>query len=182
MEKMMIWDNEECWIMKATGSMEKLLYEHKDLEGVYRVVDRKKQTIRFSDINRIQDIRDINKVLTKEDDRETNMSRYFGIANDVLDEIEPITFPYKRKKYTCYIDAFPAWSVNMDDCIGVLYFRDHDKDDMIQAKKFFRIMPVLSVFSYEEIDMLTYNDEKIKYFRREKRNVDKVAEQCTSES
>ena len=69
----------------------------------------------------------------------------------VLDKLQPITLPYMRSEHIAYIEAFPGYNETEDDVLGILYFRDkgltEDKDVMIPAKKFFRIL-------YRIIDLL----------------------------
>lgn len=167
----MIHDDESKWSVIPSNSTTKLLFSHDDLEGFYRVVDSEKQKIRFSDVKRIFEIHDINKILTGEENQEELFKAYLGIINDALDDVEPITFPYERTGYIAYIEAFPGFSENTDDCLGILYFKGLAKDEMIPVKKFFRIMPIISLCKYEEIDFKAYNDAKNKWYRRARKNV-----------
>ena len=173
----MIYDNEECWEIVPSRSATKFVYRHTELPGFYRVIDRESRTVEFSDVERISVIHDINKVLIKEDDKELNMKRYLPMINEVLDKLQPITLPYMRSEHIAYIEAFPGYNETEDDVLGILYFRDkgltEDKDVMIPAKKFFRILPIVSACRYEEIDMETYMYLKRNYFRRQDKNVGK---------
>lgn len=166
----MIHDEEQYWQFIPTKSIEKLVYEHTELGGFYRVIDRATERIRFSDVNRIACVRDIDKVLSKEDTPELNKQKYLPILNDVLDKVAPISMPYARTEVIAYIEAFPGYNDTEDDVLGILYFRDKgftpEQDHMISAKVFYRILPITSVCRFEEIDFDTYNEVKNKYLKR----------------
>lgn len=181
----MIHDEEEYWDYVPASTDRHSVYKHKELEGVYRVIDHKEQTIRFSDINRIASIRDINKVLTGEDNPELNRKKYLPILNNVLDNLEPISMPYMRSEVIAYIEAFPGYNDTEDDVLGILYFRDkgitEDQDHMIPAKMFYRILPIISECRWEEIDKEAYVYLKKCFFRRND-NVDQKSDERTNKS
>ena len=172
MEDGKIYDYEPDWELCQNGKDRKLYYVNKTLSSLFRIVDVERQLYTFSDIGRIKRIRDINHILTKDDDEETNKLLYMSICNRILDEIYPIEMPYKPQTHTAFIESFPGFSGECD-CLGILYFRDEteglEDSEMIAAKKFYRIHPVPSVGPvYEEIEESIYQKLKEKFNKGEK--------------
>ncbi len=162
-----IYDIETDWEPCNSGKDKRIFFVNKKLPSLFRIVDMANETIIFSDIGRIIKITDINKVLIKEDDPETNKLRYASIANKVLDEIVPISMPYKPEHYKCFIESFPGYS-DTDDILGILYFKEEfGVQNMIKAYRFYRLHIVGELGPvYEEINDKIYNDLKEKWLRR----------------
>ena len=182
-----VLDIEDDWSLCSQAPNKKYIYFNKNYESLYRVVDVEKELVTFTDSKRIEKIVDINKVLTKSDSQLKNMACYLGLANRVLDEVRPISMPYVPEHLNAYIEAFPGFNDVDDDALGILYFWNKPSSEeikeegvldaeMIPGKKFFRIHPKGTGIHYEEIDIITYNDAKTKWMRREeeKLNVDKA--------
>ena len=70
-----IFDYELDWIPVSSGSDKRILFMNKDRGSLFRIIDMENETYSFSDVERIERIRDINKVLIKEDDEELNKRR-----------------------------------------------------------------------------------------------------------
>ena len=184
----LVYDYESDWRPCNSGKDKIIIFKHDKCPSLFRIVNFHDETITYSDIERVEKITDINKVLVHEDDKEENMRRYLPIVNTVLNEVKPIILPYKKEHLNAYIEAFPGFDRNFDDTVGVLYFWNKPDEkvqtkkgvldaEMIPAKRFFRIHPIGSNYKYEEINYNTYNDVKSKWFIRmekEKENVDKA--------
>lgn len=174
-----ILDIEADWVPRKKSGESTFIYENTKQPGLFRIIDMSASSIIFSDINRVEKITDINKVLCKEDKPEENAKNYKSLINRILDEVHPITMPYVPEHMNAYIEAFPGFNETEDDTVGILYFWNKpDKktlDDaggeleaeMIPAKRFFRIYPKGVGVRFEEIDFMTYNDRKGKWMNRE---------------
>lgn len=170
-----IFDYELDWIPVSSGLDKRILFMNKDRGSLFRIIDMENETYSFSDVERIDRIRDINKVLIKEDNEELNKRRFLPIANRILDEIIPIQMPYMPTTYTCYIENFPDIDPICPDILGICYFWDKTSNEMTEVKRFFRINTFgnLENPKVEEINFNTYNDLKRKWFEMEaKKNVD----------
>ena len=88
--------------------------------------------------------------------------------------------PYVPEHLNAYIEAFPGFNESTDDTLGILYFWNKPEKkvldeaggeleaEMIPAKRFFKINPLVSTVSrFEEIDLFTYNNAKSKWMNRE---------------
>ena len=174
-EDQKIYDYEKDWHPCQIGDGKLLYYVNDSLSTLYRIIDVKKQLYTFSDIGRVKRIRDINLILTKDDDEESNKKLYLQIVNRILDEIYPIEMPYLPQTLTCFIEAFPGFSGECD-VLGILYFRDEtngiEDAEMIECKHFYRIHPavILGKPVYEEIDQSIYIKIKNKYDKGVKKN------------
>lgn len=162
-----IYDFEADWMPCNHGNDKVLIYENKNLESLFRVINMKEQSVTFSDVERVSRIKDIDKVLTKTDDEEKNKERFQSLINMVIDEIKPISMPYAPEKLTCFIENFPGFDGGFDDTLGILYFREEKEDgNMIEAKRFFKINPDGVFPKYEEISREMYDDVKVKWFKK----------------
>lgn len=162
-----IYDFEADWIRCDNKNNNVIIFENKNLESLFRVINMREQTITFSDVERVSRIKDIDKVLTKTDDEEKNKERFQSLINMVIDEIKPITMPYAPEKLTCFIENFPGFDGGFDDTLGILYFREEKEDgNMIEAKRFFKINPDGVFPKYEEISREMYDDVKVKWFKK----------------
>ena len=163
-ETQRIYDFESDWKPCNHGGDKRLYFVNEKRPSLFRIIDMEKQSIRFSDIDRIGKIVDINKVLVGESDSEKLKKLYWAQCNAVLDDIEPITMPYDVGQLTCYIEAFPGYE-KYDDILGVLYFKENYGDEnMIKAQRFFRIHPIGSLgHQFEEINDKIYNELKFKW-------------------
>lgn len=174
-----ILDIEADWVPRQRSGEKRFIYENVRHPGLFRIIDMSASSIIFSDINRVEKITDINKVLAKEDDKEKNARRYKSLINRVLDEVHPISMPYVPEHMNAYIEAFPGFNETEDDTVGILYFWNKPDEkvlddaggeleaEMIPAKRFFRVHPVGAGVRFEEIDFMTYNDRKGKWMNRE---------------
>lgn len=173
-----IYDFEADWKPCNSGNDKRIIFMNNKRNSLFRIIDMQAETISYSDVDRVTAIKDINKVLVKENDEEENKRRFLPLVNKVIDEVIPIYMPYVPETYTCYIEAFPGFDENYEDTIGILYFRkDTDKatEDMIPVKRFFRIHQVASAVRYEEIDFNTYHNVNVKWMKRmEEKDVDKA--------
>ncbi|SFU32621.1 hypothetical protein [Butyrivibrio sp. INlla21] len=168
-----IYDFEKDWECvnppKRGGKKQSvIIFNNKVHKSLYRIVDIANQTITFSDVARVQAIKDIDKILTKSDDEDENKKRFLSLANMILDGIKPISMPYVPEHLTCFIENFPGFDKNYPDTVGILYFREEKEDgNMLQAKKFFKINPVgASSARFEEISLETYNQVKSDFCER----------------
>lgn len=175
-----ILDIEADWVPRQRGGGKRLfIYENVRYPGLFRIINIQASSIIFSDINRVEKITDINKVLCKEDDKAKNARRYKSLINRVLDEVHPIAMPYVPEHMNAYIEAFPGFNETEDDTVGILYFWNKPDQktlddaggeleaEMIPAKRFFRVHPMGAGVRFEEIDFMTYNDRKGKWMNRE---------------
>jgi hypothetical protein len=166
----LIYDFEADWKPCNSGKDKKIFFENQKLTSLFRIIDMDKQTVTFSDVERIIKITDINKVLVKEDSPKNNFMLYGPIANRVLDEIRPISMPYKKETYKCFIEAFPGY-MDTDDILGILYFKEEfGEENMVEVKKFYR-MHVMGELGpkFEEINFKIYNDLKTKWMEKEEK-------------
>ena len=162
-----IYDFEADWMPCNHGNDKVLIYENKNLESLFRVINMKEQFVTFSDVERVSRIKDIDKVLTKTDDEEKNKERFQSLINMVIDEIKPISMPYAPEKLTCFIENFPGFDGGFDDTLGILYFREEKENgNMIEAKRFFKINPDGVFPKYDEITREMYDDVKIKWYKK----------------
>ena len=169
-----IYDYELDWKPCNSGNVKRIYFENAKRGSLFRVINFNDQTVTFSDVERVEKITDINKVLVKEDNPEENKNKFQSLVNRIVDEIKPITMPYRPDRLICYIEAFPGFDENYEDTVGILYFRDLIEDEMISCKRFFRIHPIGSNVRYEEINFNIYNDVKGKWMKRCEDNVDKT--------
>ena len=135
-----IYDFEADWMPCNHGNDKVLIYENKNLESLFRVINMKEQFVTFSDVERVSRIKDIDKVLTKTDDEEKNKERFQSLINMVIDEIKPISMPYAPEKLTCFIENFPGFDGGFDDTLGILYFREEKELRLIQMEYFLSMM------------------------------------------
>lgn len=185
----LIYDYELDWkpVISIKPSESKIYYENDKLKGLYRIIDMKNSMIKFSDINRTEKIVDVNKVLVGESDSDELKKLYLPIINMVLDQMKPVTVPYKPERYTAFIESFPGVDHERDDILGILYFWDKPKerqvcdnaqeetlqDEMTPCKRFFHILPVVvDGIKFEEIDYLTYSQLKEEWMERSAKDVD----------
>ena len=166
-----VYDIDSDWLPCISGKDRRVIkFFNTRYQSLYRIIDFNNETVRFSDLGRIEAIKDINKMLTNSNNEKENMDRFLPICNLALDSIRPITMPYVPEKLICYIENFPGFDQNYPDTVGVLYFRkktdDEEGDEMISCKRFFRIHPVGAAVTYEEINLKIYNDVKSKWIRR----------------
>ena len=165
-----IYDFESDWIPQNSRKDKRIIFENSKLNSLFRIVDVGHSIVAFTDVGRVCKIKDINKALSKTDNEEENKKNFLPIINRVIDEIKPISMPYVPEKLTCFIESFPGYDKNIDDVLGILYFREdsvkEEDRNMIQAKRFFKINPLSTPFRYEEMTMDTYNKLKAKWFRR----------------
>lgn len=162
-----IYDFEADWTRCDTKNNNIIIFENKNLESLFRVINMREQTITFSDVERVSRIKDIDKVLTKTNDEEKNKERFQPLINMIIDEIKPISMPYAPEKLTCFIENFPGFDSGFDDALGILYFREEKENgNMIEAKRFFKINPEGVFPKYDEISREMYDDVKIKWFKK----------------
>ena len=162
-----IYDFEADWMPCNHGNDKVLIYENKNLESLFRVINMKEQSVTFSDVERVSRIKDIDKVLTKTDNEKKNKERFQSLINMVIDELKPISMPYAPEKLTCFIENFPGFDGGFDDTLGILYFREEKENgNMIEAKRFFKINPDGVFPKYDEITREMYDDVKIKWFKK----------------
>ena len=167
-----IYDYENDWQPCNNGNNDKVYVSvNRNYSSLFRIINFSDESYSFSDIERVKRIRDINKVLTKEDNEEENKKNYLSIVNSVLDNVYPITIPYKPQTITAFIEVFPGFTSEVDT-LGILYFRDEtlglEDAEMIEAKTYFRIHPKVNInHVYEELDQDTYNAVKEKWIKKE---------------
>ena len=162
-----IYDFEADWIRCDNKNNNVIIFENKNLESLFRVINMREQTITFSDVERVSRIKDIDKVLTKTDDEKKNKERFQPLVNMIIDELKPISMPYAPEKLTCFIENFPGFDSGFDDTLGILYFREEKEDgNMIEAKRFFKINPEGVFPKYDEISREMYDDVKVKWFKK----------------
>lgn len=162
-----IYDFEADWIRCDNKNNNVIIFENKNLESLFRVINMREQTITFSDVERVSRIKDIDKVLTKTDDEEKNKERFQPLVNMIIDELKPISMPYAPEKLTCFIENFPGFDGGFDDTLGILYFREEKENgNMIEAKRFFKINPEGVFPKYDEISREMYDDVKVKWFKK----------------
>lgn len=166
----LIYDIEGDWQPRTEGTREILIFQNKQRESFYRVIDMKKQEIKFTDPGRITKVVDINKVLCGESDSDDLKKKYLEIINMMADATIPITMPYCPTEYTCYIEAFPGFSKDRDDTLGILYFKHGD--EMIPCKKFIFINPEGARIRYTALNFDQYNKLKSDWMRRCEDEVD----------
>lgn len=175
MEDGKIFDYESDWHPCQNGDDKLLYYVNDSLSTLFRIIDVKKRLYTFSDIGRVKRIRDINRILTKDDDEESNKNLYQSIVNRILDEIYPIEMPYIPQILTCFIEVFKDFSSGCD-VLGILYFRDEtngiEDSEMIECKHFYRIHQAIMLGKpvYEEIEESVYVKLKEKFNKGEKPN------------
>lgn len=162
-----IYDFEADWIRCDNKNNNVIIFENKNLESLFRVINMREQTITFSDVERVVRIKDIDKVLTKTDNEEKNKERFQPLVNMIIDELKPISMPYAPEKLTCFIENFPGFDGRFDDTLGILYFREEKENgNMIEAKRFFKINPEGVFPKYDEISREMYDDVKVKWFKK----------------
>lgn len=162
-----IYDFEADWIRCDNKNNNIIIFENKNLESLFRVINVNEQTITFSDVERVSRIKDIDKVLTKTDDEKKNKERFQPLVNMIIDELKPISMPYAPEKLTCFIENFPGFDGGFDDTLGILYFREEKENgNMIEAKRFFKINPDGVFPKYDEISREMYDDVKVKWFKK----------------
>ena len=162
-----IYDFEADWIRCDNKNNNVIIFENKNLESLFRVINMREQTITFSDVERVSRIKDIDKVLTKTDDEKKNKERFQPLVNMIIDELKPISMPYAPEKLTCFIENFPGFDGGFDDTLGILYFREEKENgNMIEAKRFFKINPEGVFPKYDEITREMYDDVKVKWFKK----------------
>lgn len=165
-----IYDFESDWVPQNSGKDKRIIFKNAKYHSLFRVIDVGRSVLTFTDVDRVHRIRDINKVLSKTDNEEENKKRFLPIINMIIDEVKPITMPYVPEKLTCFIESFPGYDKNIDDVLGILYFReDAEKEEdrnMIAAKRYFKINPTGMPFKYEEMTFETYDKLKEKWYRR----------------
>ena len=162
-----VYDFEADWIRCDNKNNNVIIFENKNLESLFRVINMREQTITFSDVERVSRIKDIDKVLTKTDDEKKNKERFQPLVNMIIDELKPISMPYAPEKLTCFIENFPGFDGGFDDTLGILYFREEKENgNMIEAKRFFKINPEGVFPKYDEITREMYDDVKVKWFKK----------------
>ncbi len=170
----LLYDIESSWGRISSGRDMILTFVHKEYPSLFRIVDLDKETITFSDIDRIKRVRDINKILIKEDNEEENKKNYLPLIVQITNEAYPISMPYKKQILTCFMEAFPGFSKEVDT-LGILYLRDEtegiEDSDMIEVKRYFKINPIGKLGArYEELDEGFYNEVKQKWINDSKGN------------
>ena len=147
-----IYDIEADWRPLTSGKEKRIIFENSNYPSLCRIIDMEKELIGFTDVERIDKVVDINKVLVKEDNPEENWKKYGPIINRMLDNVRPITMPYVPEKLHAYIECFPGFNEDTDDTLGILYFWNKPtkevldenggvlESEMIPCKKYFRIL------------------------------------------
>ena len=169
----LLYDIEGNWQQLNGGR--KVFFRHKERFSLFRIVDLDKETITFSDICRVSKITDINKVLVKKSNPEELKDKWQSIIVRVLDDIKPISMPYKPESIHAFVEAFPSKHSNgEDDIIGILYFWDTPDEkksreegileaEMIPCRRFFKTLQRRTGAErvlFEEIDFKEYNKLK----------------------
>ena len=104
------------------------LCQHRAYPELFRIIDFKKQSITFKDINRVtpSKVVDIYRPI-KMDDKLSILP----ILLQVLTEEKPISMPYIHEELSTYIQYD-------GENLGILYYKDTDEDkSIVPIKRFF---------------------------------------------
>lgn len=141
------------------------VFSHKDYNPLFRVVNFSKQSVVFTDEERLlpADIIDINKDIGMERKMELN-----SFLLRILLMEKPISMPYIHERLKAYIE-------DLGDYLGVLYFMDSDEEKtLVPIKRYFKLTKDPVVLNFQEISHPEYQEKRERYFEEEDSNVDKA--------
>lgn len=151
----LLYDIETDWIpAKVTGRRN--YYICSRYRDFVRIVDFEKEEVSFSDMSRISKIVDMNNVLDNVETDQQVYKQFIPLLNSLLDNIAPITIPYKPTKFTAYVEY-----IRDKNLLGVYWFKENiDEPMMHKCKQFFKIMAGRRLSPYEELSYEQYCAEK----------------------
>lgn len=143
------YDIEGDWDFVPEGYIPgRQVFRHKRCSTLFRIMDFRNHEVWFSDTARVkpENVIDIyRKVSLKE------KAEFMPIIIKVIDDMKPIKMPYLPEEIKVYVESHK-------NCIGLLYFKDTDKDQsIVPIKRFFEIKRD-PVRSFEEITWGEFHD------------------------
>lgn len=155
-----IEDIPDIWGVGTTYGKRRLgiTYQCQRMTSLFKHVD-KNGVISYTDVDRVTCV-DVN---------DANNTYYFGLADDVVNEMHPIKFPYLPEKYTAYCEDFLVDKRNGDfDTFGIFDLENRNGIEPVGEfiNRFFKsdvddtTSPRFGRSYFIEIDEAEYNERK----------------------
>ena len=108
----------------------KQIFRHRNCQSLYRIMDFKAHTVKFTDTERVRPaaVIDIYKKVTLKE-----KSEMMALILAIMGEEKPISLPYIHEDLKVYIEKH-------ESCVGLLYYKDSDAEEsIVPIKRFFEI-------------------------------------------
>ena len=142
------YDIASDWELFPIQTPDVQLCQHKDYPELVRIIDFKKQTVTFKDINRTTPSKVIDIYRKVEPNEKLPI---MPIVLQVLAEEKPISMPYIHEELSVYIQYDGS-------NLGILYYKDTDEEkSIVPIKRFFKIVKKGEATSFEEVTFTEFN-------------------------